>query len=767
MFRLLEKIKALLTRRSPKASSVRKMSSDDTEFGQPSAAAEKIQEPVVVKEMNVSAASLTPGSGAAVPGPAVFVNREISWLRFNERVLEEAENPRNPLCERLNFACIYQTNLDEFFMVRVGSLADQMQMSPMQTDGKTNLTAKQQIDAILERVRKTIPRRDAIYNELMGELEKQGVRIVDFHKIGPSESEMLGKYFEANVAAYIEPNVVSPKQPFPFLKNKSIYACAVLATKNGKERIGIIPCDSGVFPRLISVGGGQYILSEELILHFLPEVFKGYRVVAKSLIRVTRNADIDADALYDEDLDYREFMEGIIKKRKKLQPVRLELSRELEEKIIDVLCTYLDLSRSQVFYNGEPLDLTFVYTISDVLRQKTQLFYSRRVPQRTADLDARKPMIDQILEKDRLLFYPYNSFTPFLNLLQQAANDDSVTAIRMTLYRVSRDSKVVEALIEAAENGKQVLVLVELKARFDEENNIEWSRRLERAGCQVIYGIPGYKVHSKLCLITRHFHNETQYITQIGTGNYNEKTARLYSDLCLMTSNPAIGLEALQVFQKLVAGEMVEDTKLLLVAPNCLQNRILDMIDEQINIQKNGGSGYIGIKVNSVTDKKIMEKLIEASKAGVEIQMMVRGICCLIPGLPGQTDNIRVLSIVGRYLEHARIYIFGRASDSSVPGAESTDKVYISSADFMTRNTEHRVEVASPILDPRIKTRIRSIFDTQMADNVQAREMSNNGHYYRIQNDLPALNSQEYFFEQAYRENGEPLPAASGADPSD
>ena len=679
---------------------------------------------------------------------SVYMNRELSWLKFNERVLEEAENPANPLCERLTFASIYQTNLDEFFMVRVGSLVDQRDLDPMETDGKTNLTAKQQLDAITERVAKVIPRRDAVYKELMSEVEKQGIRLVDFHNIGEEESKRLEAYFMKNIQPFIEPNVVGKKQPFPFLKNKTIYAAAVLETKNGKERLGIIPCDTGVFPRLIEVGKGTYMLSEDLILHFLPLVYTEYKVKAKSLIRITRNADIDPDALYDLDLDYREFMEKIISSRVKLAPVRLELSRQLEQKVEDVLCTYLDIDRSQVFYYHEPLDLSFVFQLQDELRNKTELFYPRRVPQKSPAFNPRRSILEQLSEEDKLLFYPYNSITPFLQMLEEAATDEHVLSIKMTLYRVARQSKVIEALVEAAENGKEVLVLVELKARFDEENNIGWSRRLEDAGCRVIYGVTGYKVHSKLCLITRIEDGQLKYYTQIGTGNYNEKTSRLYTDLSLMTADQQIGRDALGVFQALVKGDLVEDSGSLLVAPRCLQGRIVSLIEKQIEEQKQGGQGYIGIKVNSVTDKVLMDKLIEASKAGVKIDMVVRGICCLVPGVPGETDNIRIISIVGRFLEHARIYIFGKPTEEDPEG----DQIYIASADFMTRNTVRRVEVAAPIKAPALKSRIRGFFNAMLADNQQAREMTNTGYYYRIQNNLPAMNSQEYFYDQAYEE---------------
>ena len=675
----------------------------------------------------------------------VFMNRELSWLKFNERVLEEAESDKTPLCERLSFASIYQSNLDEFFMVRVGSLVDQESLSPSMRENKTHMTPREQIDAVIARVHELNKRRDAVYANLMERLEEQGVRLVDFRKIGRQESERLERYFDSEIAPLISPSIVGRRQPFPFLRNKDIYAVVVLGRKNGKNKLGIIPCNAGVFPRLIEVSAKEktYMLAEDLILHFIPKVFEGYMIRAKSLIRVTRNADIDADALYDDDLDYREFMVELIKRRKRLAPVRLELSRELDGDIIDTLCEYMDVPRKYVFQNATPLDLSFLFKIQDFLRQRSELFYGRRIPQKSPAFVSGKPILAQIAQKDKLLSYPYESMRPFLEMLTEAANDDRVVSIKMTLYRVAKQSKVVEALCEAAENGKDVLVLVELKARFDEENNIEWSRRLEEAGCNVIYGLDGYKVHSKLCLITRREKEGIAYYTQIGTGNYNEKTARLYTDLCLMTANHAIGEEANAVFNALAKGETVHETRRLLVAPHCLQNKVLAMMDEEIARARAGEDAYLGVKINSLTDKAIIDKLIEASCAGVKIDLVVRGICCLVAGVPGETENIRVVSIVGRFLEHARIYIFGRGERA---------KVYIASADYMTRNTLRRVEVASPIYDADLRARILDMFDTMLRDNVQAREMESNGQYRRLKpgKDEAPLNSQEYFYQQAY-----------------
>lgn len=673
----------------------------------------------------------------------IYMNRELSWLKFNERVLEEAENPENPLCERLTFASIYQSNLDEFYMVRVGSLVDQMLLAKDIRENKTNMTPKEQLDAILARTKKLNRKRDVVYEEIMESLEEYGVHMLNFHKIEKEDRNYLERYFEAEVAPVISPSIVGKRQPFPFLRNKEIYAVVVLETKKGKEKLGIIPCSSAGIQRLIPVPGktGTYMLSEELILHFVSKIFKGYHIKAKSLLRVTRNADIDADALYDEDLDYREFMVELIKARKKLAPIRLELSREMDGDVVETLCEYLEVDKNYVFRGDIPLDLSFVFQIQDGLRKRTELFYEKRIPQKSPLFNSHEPILDQIAKKDRFLSYPYESIKPFLTMLHEAANDEDVVSIKMTLYRMAKQSKVVEALIEAAENGKEVFVLVELKARFDEENNIGWSRLLEDAGCHVIYGLDGYKVHSKLCQIMKKKDGNVEYYTQIGTGNYNEKTARLYTDLSLMTADPKIGMEAARVFQALAMGETVEDMEYLLVAPRCLQNKVLAMIDEEIEHAKAGEPAYIGLKMNSLTDKRIMSKLVEASCAGVHIDMVIRGICCLIPGVKGQTENIHIISIVGRFLEHSRIYIFG---------TQERARIYISSADFMTRNTLRRVEVAAPIEDPDIRMQIQEMFVTMLSDNRKARSMNNKGIYKIEPSDNAPLNSQEVFLQQAY-----------------
>lgn len=678
----------------------------------------------------------------------LYENRELSWLKFNERVLEEAEDTSVPLCERMTFLSIFQSNLDEFFMVRVGSLEDQKLLSQKLRENKTNMTAGEQIEAILKRVAELNERKDAIYASIMKEVGEKGVHLTDFKALAKSESKYLEEYFMKEIVPLLSVMIVGRKQPFPFLKGQEIYALAVLGTRNGKKKIGIIPCSSSVFPRLIRIPtkDDTYMLVEELILHFLPKVYKGYKVLEKSVIRVTRNADIDFNAVYDEDLDYRDKMAQIVKLRKKLAPVRLELSRDINEDMIKQVCEYAEMEEPHVFLNQAPLDLSFLFQIEDILRKDANLVYQRRVPQPSPMLKSNEHIIPQILDHDVLLSYPYESIKPFLQMLQEAARDPEVISIRMTLYRLARNSKVVEALTEAAENGKQVDVLVELKARFDEANNIEWSRTLEDAGCHVVYGIDGLKVHSKLCLITRKVGDEIQYITQVGTGNYNEKTSRLYTDLSLITADKRIGEEAAKVFQAILLGSVVEDMEHLLVAPKCLQNKVLAMIENEIQIAKGGKPAYIGIKINSLTDKKIIDKLIDASRAGVKIDMVIRGINCLRSGIPGDTGNIHIVSIVGRFLEHSRIYIFG---------THDRDKVYIASADFMTRNTLRRVEVAAPLYDETVKNKVRKMFATMLRDNVKAREQQPDGSYQKLSMVGPVLNSQEYFYEEAYMEAGD------------
>lgn len=673
----------------------------------------------------------------------VYMNRELSWLKFNERVLEEAENPEVPLCERMTFVSIYQSNLDEFFRVRVGSLQDQMLISTEIRENKTKMTSAEQIRAIIKEVKKLNQRKDKAYEKLMKKIEEYGITLINHASAKSEEKKFLEKYFMKEIMPLSSPTIVGKRQPFPFLKNGEIYAVVVLETRNKKERIGIIPCSNNMLTRMVELPGGKgrYMLIEDLILHYIGKVFKGYKVKGKSLLKVVRNADIDADAAYDEDLDYREFMEDLMKQRKKLSPVRIDLSREMDETVVDALCRYLDVTPDRVFRSEAPLDVSFVFQLQDLLRRNTELFYEKRVPQKSPEFKDGQSILQQITQEDKLLSYPYDSIRPFLKMLTEAAEDDSVISIKMTLYRLAKQSKVIEALCEAAENGKEVVVLVELRARFDEENNIRWSRMLEEAGCQIIYGLEHYKVHSKLCLITRRGENGIQYITQIGTGNYNEKTARLYTDLSLTTANEQIGMDAARVFQALAKGEVVEDMEHLLVAPKCLQSKVIEKIEEQIQKQKNGETAYIGLKMNSLTDKRIIDKLIDASKAGVKIDMIVRGICCLIPGVEGETENIHVISVVGRFLEHSRIYIFGNGEEA---------QYYIGSADFMTRNTVKRVEVAAPVYSERLKKRLQDLFDLMLSDNKKARKEDAKGAYSVVECKGQPINSQELLYQEAY-----------------
>ncbi len=673
-----------------------------------------------------------------------YDNRELSWLKFNERVLEEATDKSVPLCERLMFAAIFQSNLDEFFMIRVGSLYDRTLVGSEEKDNKTDMTCAEQLDAIFRRAAELAPARDEAYRGIMSELEKHGVEQVNFRQLSKEEENYLKLYFTAEILPLISPQVIDKRHPFPFLKNKEIYAVAQLESKSS-VKIALVPA-SGTFSRIIFLPGSKnrFMLVEELILHYMPLIFENYKILDKSLMRITRNADINMEeALYDHDVDLRDVMSELLKKRKKLSPVRMELSRKLGDAAIEYLCEKLELSPKQIFRQKSPLDLSFVYPLRSRLEETLPLlFFGRADPQPPCEIIREQPILPQVMKRDILLSYPFESIRPFLKMLLEAANDPAVISIKITLYRVASDSKVIDALIAAAENGKDVLVLVELRARFDEENNIGWSKRLERAGCNVIYGPESLKVHSKLLLITRKDPGgKVLYITQVGTGNYNEKTSALYTDLSLLTANQDIGAEAAVVFNALSTNTIVEHTSKLLVAPRCLQNKIVDMIDGEIAAAERGESAFIGLKLNSLTDKVLMEKLVEASQKGVKIRMVIRGICCLVAGVKGYTENIEITSIVGRYLEHSRIYIFGTAERR---------KIYISSADFMTRNTIRRVEVAVPIYDVRVRKRIMHIFGVLTSDNVKARKMLPDGTYVHVSTEGEAVDSQALFIKEAY-----------------
>ena len=638
-------------------------------------------------------------------------------------------------------------------MVRVGSLHDQMLFSETKRESKTNMTAGEQLSHIFKAARDLTRKKDHTYRHLMDELKEYGVELLNFSDIEYDDAVYLENYFKEQIMPILSPQVVGKKQPFPFIKNKEIYAVALLGSKSN-EKVGLVPCSNGILKRLISIPSerNKYMLVEELILHFMPIIFEKYQIKSKSLIRIIRNADIDVDeAVDDEDTDYRDMMEKLIRQRKKLCPVKMEYSRVLDEKIIHNLCKELNLNHEQIYYSESPLELSFVFGLQDALRNNKNLFYERHIQKNPSWYVSGKPVISQVEEADRFISYPYESMQPFIRMLQEAGEDEKVVSIKMTLYRVAKNSQIVESLISAAENGKEVVVLVELRARFDEENNIEWSRRLEDAGCRIIYGLDYTKVHSKLCLITYREEGQIKYVTQIGTGNYNEKTSKLYTDLSIITANKQIGMEAAYVFTRLCMGEFVDETNYLLVAPKCMKSKILNYMDKEIEIARAGGKAYVGAKINSLTDKEIIDKLIECSRAGVRVEMIVRGICCLIPGVKGHTENISVISIVGRYLEHSRVYIFG---------TPDRDKIYISSADFMKRNMGRRVEIAAPIYDDSIKTRIRNMFHIMECDTVKARQLCSDGNYvHRTIADIKdftdeeweqaseglRINSQEYF----------------------
>lgn len=671
-------------------------------------------------------------------------NRELSWLRFNKRVLEEASAPETPLLERLSFSAIYQSNLDEFFMVRVGSLTDDEKTNKNKKDGKSGMTPSQQLDAVFTAVRRLQPAVEDTFRKNMDDLEAYSFTQVSFDTATDEERSFLELYFKREIKPFISGIAVNDALPFPFLKNKELYAVVQLGSKK-KISIGIIPLQSEHTERMIplSSDGKRFILMEDVVLHFAHLMFKSYKVIDRAIIRVTRNADIMVSG---SGADFRSRMEELVVKRTKLAPVRLEISDDFSRDALDYICKKLKLKNVRVFTSRIPLDLSYLFALQD-LSNEPELHYIMRSPRKSASFSDTKSIFAQVKSKDMLLSYPFESMNlTFIKLLQEAAADPKVASIKITLYRLAKGSKVIDALCAAAEQGKDVLVMIELRARFDEANNIEWSKHLQKAGVKVIYGPRDFKAHSKLLLITRKAQGGGyEYLTQIGTGNYNEKTSSLYTDLMLLTADRIIAADAEKVFAALCGGTFVEETEKLLVAPLCFRNKILDMADQQIEIAKNGGSGYIAAKINSLSDNAIIEKLVEASQAGVKIELIVRGICCLIAGVEGYTDNITVRSIVGRFLEHSRILIFG------VEGADR--KIFIGSADYMPRNTIRRVEVAAPVEDEKLKKRISEMFRVMMSDNVKARLMLPDGSYVHAkpaEND-EIVNSQEYFYEEAYK----------------
>lgn len=686
--------------------------------------------------------------------PELFFNRELSWLKFNERVLEEACDTATPLFERLRFVSIFASNLDEFYMVRVGSLLDQSLIGKKNTDTKTGMTPGEQIAAVNAAARELYPYRDNAFSEIMQSLSGIALSYASFRMLDGGEKRITKEYFESELLPLLSPQIIDIRHPFPHLENKAIYIGVRLKSKDG-HLFGIIPLPREAERIFVVPGSRRFLLAEDIVLKYADTVFGVYNVEAKALFRVTRNADIEiGEGLYDEDTDYRNFMQEILKKRGKLSPVRLETNSTQDPELLQFFLSRLRLEESQCFVSDSPLDMGFVARLEDRFdpKIKERLLYPPVKPQWPASL-AHGDFFAQIRAGDLLLSYPYESFRPFVELLREASEDPHVISIKMTLYRVGRQSQIVQYLCAAAENGKDVTVVVELRARFDEQNNINWSNVMEQSGCKIIYGIDEYKVHSKIMLITRRAGGRLETFTNISTGNYNESTARFYSDLSLITANPEIGEDAVQFFHNLNIANVDGSYRHLLVSPAGLKPGILALIAAERDKALAGKSGRIVMKMNSLTDRDIMEGLVEASQAGVKIDLIVRGICCLRPGLPGYTENIAVRSIVGRFLEHSRIYLFGEGSDA---------RLYIASADMMTRNTERRIEIAAPVQDRKIAGRLTGMLDILLRDNVKARTLHSDGLYSPASNDEERLDSQLYFCSLAYRqaEQGE-RPAAA------
>lgn len=669
-----------------------------------------------------------------------YINRELSWLDFNLRVLHEARDKENPLFERLKFLAITSSNLDEFFMVRVASLKN-MEISDYKKKDASGLTPHEQLEKISEKTHNMVDMQYSTYEKLLlPQLAVENISILNRNQLSEEQKKFIEKYFKNEIYPVLTPMAVDSSRPFPLIQNKVLNICALIKKENKEQAFATVQIPS-VFKRIVKLpsenGKKQFILLEEIVQEFLPMLFMGYDVLCSYSYRVMRDADIPIDEDDSEDLLIE--IEKSLKERERSGVIRLEVDSKVKSELLSILKKELKVKNDDIYKINGPIDFTFLnklYSEDGFDKYKYKPFKSQVRPElKNVDL------FEKIREGDILLHHPYDSFSTIVDLIKQAAVDENVLAIKQTLYRVSGNSPIIEALSRAAENGKQVSVLVELKARFDEENNIEWSRRLERAGCHVIYGLDGFKVHSKLCQITRKSGDEVQYITQIGTGNYNEKTACLYTDLSLMTADAEIAKEARRVFQALAMGEVVEHTDKLLVAPLCLQNKVLAMIDDEIAAALAGKDAYIGLKMNALTDKKIIDKLIEASCAGVKIDLIIRGICCLLPGVKDATENIRVISIVGRFLEHSRIYIFG---------SKGREKVYIASADYMTRNTLRRVEVAAPVCDPAIKERLLEMFRIMLNDNQKARHEDSEGNYRIPMTIERPVDAQETFYQQAY-----------------
>lgn len=657
----------------------------------------------------------------------LLVNRELSWLEFNKRCLSEALRTDVPLFERLKFAAIYFSNLDEFFMVRVGSLTDQSIMDPDKLDDKTGWNAEQQVQHMLEMVHSFEPMTEEMFSSLKVELKQHSIDFIDFKKINKMDEMIAQKYFTEEIKPLLSPQIVDRHHPFPFLRNKEKYVISCHTTKNAKngERFGVIPI--GHLPDYFVVnfdGRTKVYFTCDIVEHYLSQLFTKQRIVETTTVRVTRNADIAVDeALLDYDMDFRGVMQELLKKRRRLFAVRLQMSCK-SEKIQKYLSEHLEVEQNAVFVQKIPLDFSFGFSMPGKIKETDMsLFYPERKPQSPAIYHQNIP-VRRLAEEEILLAYPFHSYNPFLNMLYEAADDPEVVSIKISLYRLAGHSKVVSALCRAADQGKDVLCMLELRARFDEQNNIDYSAILEEAGCRVIYGLSDYKVHAKLCVITRKdAQGNVNYTTQVGTGNYNEKTSEQYTDLCFITNEAAVGRDAIEVFNNLSIGETTEETESLWVAPHCYRTHVLELLDREIEVQKNGGHGYVSIKVNSFNDVGIMEKMVEASQAGVEIHMYIRGICCLRPGIEGQTDNITIRALLGRYLEHSRIFVFGEGD---------RQRIYIGSGDLLNRNTQRRVEIFAEPKSEKIRKQLLYILDTLEHDNSQSWLMQPDGTYQRV-----------------------------------
>lgn len=687
----------------------------------------------------------------------IFVNRELSWMEFNLRVLSESLNPKIPLMERLKFLSIYFSNLDEFFMVRVGSLHDQSIVEPDKLDDKTGLNAADQIDAILNKANQINPIAQKAWESICLELRNQDIDILDLHHLSKLDEQIVQKYFSEEMRPLLSPQIIDRQHPFPFLKNKESFIVSVLESKDENICLGIVPFSQLPPYFIFNINQRRKILfTADVLLHFVQKLFGKQKIQEKHVMRVTRNADISVDeGLFDFDIDFRGVMTEMLKKRRRLDVVRLQFSSQPGEKLSAFLCKKLKVSPNCILVRSIPLDFSFGFALPSALdphKDKKQWYYHEAkpfVPVDFANGDG-GGAINYLQNHDLLLSFPFHSTKPFVDLLNEAADDPSVLSIKISLYRLANHSKIASALAHAAEKGKEVLCVLELRARFDEQNNINYATMLEEAGCTVIYGLSDYKIHAKLCLITRKVHNQIRYITQVGTGNYNEKTSELYTDLSFISTDQAMGEDATHVFQALCMGEVVDSTKSLWVAPNCFEPNVIKYIDEQIEACRSGKEGYIFIKVNSLNDMEIMEKLIEASQAGVKIEMVIRGICCLCPGVEGYSDNIRIKSIVGRYLEHSRIFIFGADED--------TQRIFMGSGDLLNRNTRRRVEVFTEVKSADARRDIKRLVDAIRMDNQNSWQMLADGSYLKDTSDhAEPLDSHKYLHE--YFEKPLELPA--------